>query len=198
MTMECIRSAIAATLAGASLLSGSVSAATSDPPLLAAFKTFCMETQAVPDAVKAAVEAAGGVSPRPPAATDWPFHMTTQSWNLTLRGHRMMIGSGTMHTAASGRTPAMDSLDCDIHGGPDDEAGLAAVADWIGVPVSSRDGDELTYYEFVERDGRRVSVTEQDALRDLESGGFWTLVLIRFPSSASLQLVYSQESLDPR
>src|SRR5689334_22454630 len=74
-----------------------------DPPLYAAFKQFCADTQAKPDAVKAAALAASSKSVAS-AATDKksPASAAGNSWSLMYQGHHLSVTSGTLQTPAAG------------------------------------------------------------------------------------------------
>ena len=62
-------------IATVAILTAGADAQVHDPPLFAAFKAFCIDTGASPDAVKSAVEAAGGKQHAPPGAVTSPFPM---------------------------------------------------------------------------------------------------------------------------
>ena len=61
-----------------------------DPPLFAAFKAFCIDTGANPDAMKSAVEAAGGKQ-HGAGATEHPFKMTVTTWDVTAGGASLNV-----------------------------------------------------------------------------------------------------------
>ena len=60
-------------IATVGILTARADAQVHDPPLFAAFKAFCIDTRTSPDAVKSAVEAAGGKQRIPPNATASPW-----------------------------------------------------------------------------------------------------------------------------
>ena len=70
-------------IATVAILTAEADAQVHDPPLFAVFKAFCVDTGDSPDAVKSAVEAAGGKQHAPAGATASPFTMTVTTWDIT-------------------------------------------------------------------------------------------------------------------
>jgi hypothetical protein len=169
-------------------------AADSPAPMFAAFLKFCVATGAKPDAMKTAVEMAGGVARNPPGATDWPFRVTTQSWDYTTLGHELTVSAGTANPPAHGNRPGVASINCIINSTAPDDASLEALRRWAGVPVSDKNAGGLTYYYFRDRKDTHVPIVARNAAdwQAIEAEGYWTLVLIHIGGSAALQLVFSQ------
>ena len=178
-----------------------------DPPLFDAFKTFCVDTDANPEAVKTAVEAAGGKL-HAQGSTDWPFAMTTRSWDISQNGHNMTISTGTQHIRSdqmAAHPSPIDSTDCIINEYGKDDAGVSAIQKWVGVPPGSSSGKAGPYtlngmklpaitiyfygYQIVGK--ARVAVMDQASLRSAQKEGrYWSLVLIKDSHGASLQFVH--------
>ena len=78
-------------IATVAILTSEADAQVHDPPLFAVFKAFCVDTGVSPDAVKSAVEAAGGKQHAPPGATAWPVPMTVTTWDITKGGHSLNV-----------------------------------------------------------------------------------------------------------
>lgn len=180
---------------------------TTDPPLFAAFKTFCVDTRANPEAMKAALEAAGG-SPHTQGSTDWPFAMSTQSWGIKLNGRDMTVATGTEHIRPdqTANSSPINSTDCIINEFAKDDAGIAAIQKWVGVPPSRSSGKagpytlktgqrlpaiKIYFYSYQIVGNARMAVTDFEAERSAErEGRAWGLVLIEDAHSASLQFLH--------
>jgi hypothetical protein len=92
-------------IATVAILTAGADAQVHDPPLFAAFKAFCIDTGASPEAVKSAVEAAGGKQHLPPSATASPWPMTVTIWDITTGGHSMYVYAGTQQVPPMGGDP---------------------------------------------------------------------------------------------
>src|SRR3954466_12798274 len=106
-------------------------AVAADPPLFAAFKLFCAQTQAKPDAVKAAAIAAsskavGSVATNKNAQAS----ASGNSWSFVFQGHHLTVTSGALHTPSAGKMPAADSVTCAITDSDGDNAGASATGAW--------------------------------------------------------------------
>ena len=118
---------------------GVANALAADPPLFAAFKQFCADTQAKPDAVKAAALAASSkavasVATNKKAQTS----ASGNSWSLVFQGHHLTVSSATLHTPAAANMPPTDSVTCAITDSDGDNAGASAIGAWAGVCASER------------------------------------------------------------
>jgi len=89
----------------AAILTAETDAQVHDPPLFAAFKAFCVDTGASPEAVKSAVEAAGGKQRVAPRATASPWPMSVTIWDITTGGHSMYVSTGTQRVPPMGGGP---------------------------------------------------------------------------------------------
>src|SRR5262249_12053836 len=94
------------------ILAAGAEAQVHDTPLFADFKVFCVDTGARPDAVKSAVEAAGGKQHAPPGATAWPFPMTVTSWDITTDGRSLSVSAGTQQAPPVQNRPGENSNQC--------------------------------------------------------------------------------------
>ena len=148
-----------------------------DPPLFAAFKQFCAQTQAKPDAVKAAAIAAsskavGSVATNKNAQAS----ASGNSWSFVFQGHHLTVTSGTLHTPAAANMPAADSVTCAITDSDGDNAGASAIGAWAGVPATAELNGIFGTYVFQEKSGKRVAVKAPEAAVK-EPEGLWNLTL---------------------
>jgi hypothetical protein len=118
-----------------------------DPPLFAAFKSFCLDAGADADQVKLAVQMAGGKPHNPPGgSTTTPWPMTATSWDIAVQGHRMILNIGTAHPPGRSGT-----TDCILTSFSDETASIAALRKWVGIPKSHGD-QTVEFYDF-DQDG---------------------------------------------
>jgi hypothetical protein len=181
-----------------------INALGSDPPLFAAFKKFCVETGTRPDAVKKAVEAAGGHLFKGPVSSDgWPFVKGLMTWDVTVDGHAFRISSDSQEIPAHfGNNPAWNSENCDLHEFDADDASVAAIGNWAGVPPdpdsstgTSRlpDGRRmpgflLQNYSYTIAGTSHAPVKDQASLREAErEGRYWMLVVTSDNQYVSVQ-----------
>src|ERR1051326_7691880 len=102
-----------------------------DRPLFAAFKQFCADTQAKPEAVKAAALAFS--NKKVASATTnkkAPVSATGNSWGLMFQGHHLTVTAGKLHAPAVANMPASDSITCAITDSDGDNAGATEIAKW--------------------------------------------------------------------
>jgi len=84
-----------------------------EPTLFSAFKKFCAETEAKPDAVKAAVEGLGGRLSQGPVNSDgWPFAVGLTIWNITIDGRNIDVSTSAQRIPPRTNKPAYNSDDC--------------------------------------------------------------------------------------
>jgi hypothetical protein len=176
-----------------------------DPPLFAAFKAFCVDTVAKPSAVEAAVLAAGGV-PGNHGSTDYPMPMSTSGWGISLRGHRMSVNASSAYPSRKHKG-FFDFDSCSIHSFADDDLGVKAIQDWVGVPpyqVSSPDKNSPTpdlkifYYSYqAVGPAHKALVSKADRLSGQIQGQAWSLVLMKEPRGASIQLSHDLPPANP-
>ena len=82
---------------------GATEVLAADPPLLSAFKQFCADTQAKPDAVKNAALAFSGKKVATVATNKKaPVSAVGNTWSFVFQGHHLMVTSGTLHAPAAG------------------------------------------------------------------------------------------------
>lgn len=162
-----------------------------EPPLFAAFKQFCADTQAKPDAVKAAAVAASSkniVS----AGTDKksPASAAGNSWSLVYQGHHIAVTSGTLQTPAAGNVPATHSITCAITDSDGDSAGASAIAGWAGVPASAEVSGIFGTYTYQEKNGKHAPVKAlEKAVKDPE--GVWNLTLSQIGKVTAVNLAHA-------
>lgn len=180
-----------------------------DLPLFTAFKTFCVNTRAEPGAVNAAVEAAGGKTHNPPGGstedgtlTGVPFPLWLASWDVTVGGHDMLVNAGAAYPSrkfGSAKHPVSDFVDCSIDSHMNEDASVAAIRDWVGLPPLSASTNSRTekwapdltqyHYEFQMMGSKPTPITSQSEHAAAETDAQrWGLVLMRSPKSAALQL----------
>ena len=143
------RPMLIATLA---ILAAGADAQVHDPPLFAAFKAFCIDTGASPDAVKSAVEVAGGKQRVPPSASASPWPMTMTSWDITAGGHSMWVYAGTQQAPPIHNRPEENSNHCTVSSFVNEDASIEAIRNWVGVPPAyiSRGNPILYIFHYQE------------------------------------------------
>jgi hypothetical protein len=162
-----------------------------DPPLFAAFRQFCADTQAKPDAVKAAALAASSKNVAS-AATDKksPASAAGSSWSLVYQGHHLSVTSGTLQTPAAGNMPATNSITCAIADSDGDNAGASATAAWASVPASAEIGGVFGTYTYQEKNGKHVPVKAvEKAVKDPQ--GVWNLTLSQIGKVTAVNLAHA-------
>jgi hypothetical protein len=161
-----------------------------DPPLFAAFKQFCVDTQAKPDAVKSAVLAASGKTiASGETSKKAPVAAGGSSWNLTVQGHRLTVTAGTLHTPVAGKMPATDGITCAITDSGGDSAGAAAIGAWAGVPATAEVSGVFGTYSYQDKNGTHQSVkSPETAVKDPE--GLWNLTLSQIGKLTAVNLAH--------
>jgi hypothetical protein len=130
------------------ILTAGADAQVNDPPLFAAFKAFCVDTGASPDAVKSAVEAAGGKQRVPPSATASPWPITVTVWDITTGGHSMHVSAGTQQVPPMGGRPQANSEHCTVSSFVNEDASIEAIGNWVGVPPDHISQGNPVLYSF--------------------------------------------------
>ena len=173
-----------------------------DPPLFAAFKAFCVDTGARPDAVKSAVEAAGGKQRVPPSATASPWPMTVTIWDVTRGGHSMHVSAGTQQVPPMGGRPEENSDHCTISSFVNEDASIEAIRNWVGVPPAyfSRDNRIHYFFDYQESGSVRSTLPAAKIAHDMAKaeGRTWSLVVLQSQDGASVQLVHHLAPPIPR
>jgi len=175
------------------ILTAGAEAQVHDPPLFSVFKAFCVDTGASPDAVRSAVEAAGGKLSAHPGATAWPFPMTVTTWDITAGGHSMNVSAGTQQVPPVQNRPQMNSNQCMVRGFVNDDASVEAIRNWVGVPPAriSRGNPTIYYFDYQELgSGRSTLPTTTNAYDMAKEGRIWSLVVLQSQDGASVQLVH--------
>jgi len=162
-----------------------------DPSLFAAFKQFCVDTQAKPDAVKAAALAAsskavGSVATNKKAQAS----ASGNSWSLVFQGHHLTVTSGTLRTPAAANMPPTDSVTCAITDSDGDNAGASAIGAWAAVPASAQVKGIFGTYIYQQKNGGRVAVKAPETAVK-ESEGVWNLTLTQVGNVTAVNLAHA-------
>ena len=105
----------------------SAHAQTTEPPLFTAFKAVCVDASAVPEAVRKAVEAAGGVVKNPAL----PGSRGTR-WDLSFGGENLEVATFDVRRPTSAKEPDLDA--CSVMASSNDGTALVeAIRNWTGV-----------------------------------------------------------------
>ena len=172
-------------------LVGSAHAQEAGQPFFAAFKQFCIETNAAPKAVQAAVLAAGGRPFRPWSGTTQPFPMMAASWTITLSGRELRVSSGVQQAPDPGKPDTL-SVSCAVESFQNEDSGLAAARAWVGVPAQQPSDGPMESYRFQQSEGNRTpSPTDDTSYGAASDGGLiWQLTLMRSADGAQAQLLH--------
>src|SRR5215468_1670386 len=189
-------------IATIAILTAGADAQVHDPPLFAAFKAFCVDTGASPEAVKSAVEAAGGKQHALPGATAWPFPMTVTSWDITTGGHSMHVSAGTQQVPPVQNRPEENSNQCIVRSFVNEDASIEAIRNWVGVPPGYiSQGNPISYFfDYQESGFVRSTLPAAKIAYDMAKaeGRTWSLVVLQSQDGASVQLVHRLASPIPR
>ena len=181
-------------IATVAILTAGADAQALDPPLFAAFKAFCIDTGASPDAVKSAVEAAGGKLHVPPSATAFPFPMTVTIWDIAMGGHSMSVSAGTQRVPPIQNRPEENSNGCTVSSVVNEDASIEAILKWVGVPPTHVSRGNLINYSFLyqELGSVRAALPADKIASDMAAaeGRTWLLVLLQSQDGASAQLMH--------
>ena len=193
-------------IATAAILTAEADAQVHDAPLFAAFKAFCVDTGASPDAVKSAVEAAGGKQRVPPSATASPWPQTVTVWDITTGGHSMYVSTGTQQVPPMGGRPEANSNHCIVSSFVNEDASVEAIRNWVGVPPDhiSQGNPVLYSFNYQElgspivgmvaphyRAVRSTLPADKTAYdRAKAEGRIWSLGVLQSQDGASVQLMH--------
>jgi hypothetical protein len=177
-----------------------------EPPLFSAFKKFCAETDAKPDAVKAAIKGAGGrLSKGPVNSGGWPFAVGLTIWNVTIEGRDIDVSASVQRIPPRLNKPTSNSDTCILNEFAADDASVEGIRKWIGVPpsnvmgpdkVSLGDGKKasgLTIYNYgyTIAGDEHVPIKDQSSLHEAErQGRYWSVVVLSDGHSASVQFAH--------
>jgi hypothetical protein len=177
------------------LLAPAAATAQNAAPLFAGFQTFCVATGGDPVAVEDAVEAAGGKSHGVPDDYEPGSAVSIAAWEYRLGDEDMTIVAGTQSIPDAHGGPPRDATACIIEGEARDDAGAAAIKQWVAVPpsrVMARDAT-VTWFDFrVGAGGVRMPVPSDRTAYDtaVAAGQIWSLVLRQSQTVTSVQLVH--------
>lgn len=161
-------------------------------PLFAAFQSFCVNTDGGADAVKPAVEMAGGKLLKPPASSGGPYPQTVTSWSITIANHKMIVSAGTSRSPY-GPGRVADSNHCIIVSYAKEDGSIAKIQEWVGVPPSPYSDPDLVFYNYQEQAGVRRPLPEDKSamVAIMATGQSWALT-IRGPigGPTSVQLMH--------
>jgi len=181
-------------IATVAILTAGADAQALDPPLFAAFKAFCIDTGASPDAVKSVVEAAGGKLHAPPGATTFPFPMTVTTWDVATGGHSMWVSAGTQQVPPIQNRPEENSNNCTVRSFVNDDASVEAIRNWVGVPPAdvSRSNPIRYSFHYQELGSVRSALPADKTASDMATaeGRTWLLVVLQSQDGAAVQLVH--------
>ena len=181
-------------IATVAILTAGADAQALDPPLFAAFKAFCIDTGASPDAVRSAVEAAGGKLHAPPAATTSHLPMTVTIWDIATGGHNMSVSAGTQQVPPIHNRPEENSNHCTVQSFVNEDASVEAIRNWVGVPPAHVSRGNLINYSFhyQEFGSVRSALPADKIASDMATaeGRTWLLVLLQSQDGASVQLMH--------
>jgi ankyrin repeat protein len=146
-------------------------------PLFDAFKAYCVDTNAQPDAIKQAVEAAGG-TPRRPGSTLGPTPMTTAGWDISVSGHSLLVSAGTS-MPPNGHGKLLNMSACSIQSFSNEDASVEAIRRWVGV-APDRVSSGLYLYTYKETGSRRSAVSKEEVARSMSDpdGRVWSLSVL--------------------
>ena len=173
-----IRTALVALLFSA-LSTASASAAESR--IFTAFKTYCADTDARPDAVKAAVDKAGDAltlkKPEKTADGESPWR-----WSITVDGGKLTLISGRAKQSPKDPIPTMAVENCTLLQNQSDNGADAAIAAWSGLKPFHLDeyADVKTSHYRYARGAAGFSPLADDPVAinaALAAGGLWELDL---------------------
>src|SRR6185437_6726060 len=162
-----------------------------DPPLLAAFKQFCVDTKADRVAVEAAAIGAGG---KPQSSENQvPGIAASASWEVALQGHTYKVSTGTQSPEAN---RDVQTVYCGVESPVDeDDASISAIRAWAGVPASHSFSDVMLIeiYDFQDNGQQHSALPSNDAaFHELEiAGKVWALGLMRSPTSTNVDLLHT-------
>jgi hypothetical protein len=190
-------------IATVAILTAGADAQVHDPPLFAAFKAFCVDTGTRPDAMKSAVEAAGGKQLAPHGRTALPFPMTVTSWDTTMGGHSMYVSAGTQQIPPVQNRPEENSNHCTVRSFVNEDASIEAIRNWVGVPPAHvLQGNPISYYffDYQESGSARSALPAAKIAHDnaKAEGRTWSLVVLQSQDGASVQLAHYLASPIPR
>ncbi len=146
-------------------------------PLFTSFKAFCIDTGAKPNAVKAAVESAGGKLDLSPVGARFPDYATVTTWAHFVGDRKLTIQAITQSVPPGRNAGAAHR--CIVRSFGNEDARIVAIRDWVGVPPIGTTSSISTHYAFLNLGSERVPITDtSDRARSaMRVDGGWGLVL---------------------
>lgn len=186
----------AVVLVAVSLTLAASRAQAEDAPLFAAFRSFCIDTNAQIDAIRAAIAAAGGRQVDSPALpAEEGTTATATAWEVSVLGRHYDVTYLDLRSDFRAKR-GVRSDDCSVESPRTDDASFAAARSWVGVPASHTFSDVMTMelYDFQRSDGQNAPLPDSnDAFGALELGGrVWALSLMRLPGKTTLDLSHTE------
>jgi hypothetical protein len=189
-------------LIATAILTAEADAQMHDPPLFAVFKAFCVDTGANPDAVKSAVEAAGGKQHAPAGAVTSPFPMTVTTWDITTGSARLNVSTGTQQVASIQNRAEENSDQCVVNSFVNDDASIEAIRNWVGVPPGHvlRGNPTIYFFNYQEQGSVRSTLPMAKIAYDMANreGRIWSLMVLQSQDGTSVQLVHHLAPPIPR
>jgi hypothetical protein len=176
---KCRRCALA--IAAVGMATGAALAEDTAQPSLTlfnVFKTMCIDTDAAPDAVAAAIKAAAGVPLDPPTTvSEQPHHKVTTDWNITVDKRTYLVSSWVENLGLNPRSGPLEMgiNGCAVLGEFQEDASFAAIRQWVGLPFV----DESDHFFFQIVGSSHAPVPDQDMLAATTEGRVRTVVLRR-------------------
>jgi hypothetical protein len=142
-----------------------------------------------PQEVRMAVQVAGGTIFRPEATTDFPYRMYVAGWNVTVQGHKLLIGAGGAR-APNGPNMMQDNVSCSVLDYDSNGAARAELNQWMAI-APSVSGPNSVIYDF-EWDGlKHGPIPGGKAFRaDSNAGKAWELTITGSGKFASVMLMH--------
>jgi hypothetical protein len=154
-----------------------------------AFKTFCIDTGAKPEAVESAVLAAGGKR----AALQYDIvpaiNMPVKPWDVSLGGEHFVVYAGRNGEAGSKDSPATTE-GCGVRSAANEDAGIAAIRQWGGNLVADGRFASLLF-GFADMDSVRKPAADLDPVswKAAQAGGRGRMLATRhLPNGADAEL----------
>jgi hypothetical protein len=179
-------------------LAGDASAQNDVTPLWTAFKTFCIDTGAKPDAVEAAVVKAGGVL-KNRVDTQWPYPMKGAFLEYVIAGDRLSVQTMKSHIPQFismgdlyGEQCMIGTITNDTNS--NDDISVAAIRRWVGIPpvrqmITPDIGSSEGYIYRETETGRIALEPNSEAMHKASAEGQeWVLVILQMHGHAGVQL----------
>jgi ankyrin repeat protein len=161
-------------------------------PLFDAFKAYCIDTNAQPNAIRQSVEAAGGKEVSALWSRSSSLPMGVAIWKLGVPGHSLTVSAGVSQSP-TGHDKRTDVV-CMVTSHNNEDASIEAARRWVGVaPNRVVPGDQtLYYYTYKELGSKRSALSSDQIGRDGAEldGLLCVLTLSQGRNGAFIQLVH--------